>query len=191
MVHKLRERPAPSTHPLEDHPDYVNAIGMVSLETIALEIRLANLLARMIGVPLRIGQAIYLSPKSEQSRLDILRHTAHSRLAVSPSKKGTMLGRQQTKALDDVISIANRAQALIGDRHRVIHDEWNYSDKEKKITRKRVDGKPGNPRKPTPKTEIESLITKIRSLIDDAYSLANSFRENPPFIYNLKSDPTN
>ena len=190
MPHRPREQRNPTTHPLEDHPDYVGAIGMVALETIALEIRLANLLAGTLGLPPRIGQAIYLSPKAEQTRLDILKNAAKSRLSVSPRKKDTSLGRQQTAALERVNDIVNRAQALIGERHRVVHDEWNYSETEEKVTRKRVEGKPGNPRVPTPRSEIDTLIRKLRVLIDDAHDLTESFRKHPPFMADLRKDST-
>jgi hypothetical protein len=178
----------PSRHTLEDQPDYVQAIGMVSLETIALEMQLANLLARTISVPLRIGQAIYLSPKSEQSRLDILKNVSRSRLGVSENKIRSELGKQMTKALDDVNKVINRAQALISHRHRIIHDEWNYSDSENKVTRKKVDGKPGNSRAPIERIEIDNLIQKIRSLIDDVHDLADSFKQYPPFMANMRND---
>ena len=80
-------RPAePSEHALEGHPEYVKSIGMVSLEAIALELRLALLLARMLSIPLKTAQAIYLTPKAEQTRLDILRNAAHAEFSVTPSK---------------------------------------------------------------------------------------------------------
>tara|TARA_R110000868_G_scaffold2930_2_gene19917 strand:+ start:481 stop:981 length:501 start_codon:yes stop_codon:yes gene_type:complete len=163
---------------------------MVSLETIALEIQLAGVLARMIGIPLRIGQAIYLSPKSEHSRLDILRNAAQSRLAVAPGKEKTELGMQQIKALKQVTKIVRRASDLVNRRHRVVHDEWNFSDREKAVTRKKLDGKPGNPRVAIPLTEVGLLVTDMRKLIDDAHALAESFREHPPFMARLKKDST-
>jgi len=188
MVHKPREYTEPTTHPLEEHPDYVRAIGMVSLEAVAIELRMANLLARMLGLPPRIGQAIYLTPKSETTRIEILRNAAHSRLAVSPSRKKSVLGRQMTKALADVNRICGRAQGLINLRHRMIHDEWNYSDKEKNVTRRQIDGVPGRQRVPTPKKEIDDLIEKMRVLIDDVLVLTTAFRDHPPFMANMRSD---
>lgn len=191
MVHKPREYTEPSTHPLEDHSEYVKAIGMVALEAVAMELRLANLLATMLGLPQRIGQAIYLTPKSETTRIEILRNAAHSRLAVSPSKKNSMLGKQMIKALSDVNKICSRAQDIINQRHRTIHDEWNYSDTEKKVTRRMIDGVPGRARVPVPKTEIDDLIRRMRELIDDALDLTNSFRDHPPFMASLRIDSTN
>ena len=191
MVHKPREYTEPSTHPLETHPEYVQAIGMVALEAVAMELRLANLLARMLGLPSRIGQAIYLTPKSETSRLEILQNAAHARLAVSPSKRDSYLGKQKMRALKDVNDICGRAKSLILKRHRIVHDEWNYSDKEKKVTRRVIDGVPGRERIAVPKTEIDDLVRSMRVLIDDALDLTNSFRNHPPFMASLRNDSTN
>lgn len=69
MAHQPRNKAEPSAHPLESHPEYSTAIGMVSLEAVALETRLGTLLARMLALPPRIGHAIYLSPHAEHARL--------------------------------------------------------------------------------------------------------------------------
>jgi hypothetical protein len=148
MGGKSREPPSPSTHPLEDHPEYVQAIGMVSLETIALELRLATLLARALSIPVRVGQAIYLTPKAEATRIDVLRNATHAAFHVSPSKRESSLGRQKARALKDINAIAVKADKLIRERHRVIHDEWNYSDTEKKVTRRLIDGRLGRESEP-------------------------------------------
>lgn len=186
MAHKLRNQVQPSSHPLEDHPKYVRAIGMVSLEAIAMELRLALLFARVMGIPLRTAQAIYLTPKAEQTRFDIFKNAVHAHLAVSPTKKNSVLGKQKTKALKDVLSIISRAEKLIRQRHRVIHDEWNYSDTEKKVTRKLIDGHPGRERTPIKKKDLDILIESMRVIIDDAYDLAKAYSEHPPFMVSLK-----
>lgn len=185
MAHKVRETKTTTVHPLTDHPDYVSAIGMVSLETIALEVSLATLFARMIGVPPRIGHAIYLTPKAEQTRLDMLRHTTQSRLAVSERKKNTRLGQQQSRYRRKIMKIVASAQDTMNRRHRVIHDEWNYSDKEQAVTRKRIDGNPGRARIKVDLNEVLQLIEDIRKTIDAAQSLSEVFRERPPFMANL------
>jgi hypothetical protein len=190
MAPKNPTRTKASTHPLEDHPKYVEAIGMVALEAIALELRFAMLLGRLLAIPQRIARAIYLTPKSEQARLEILRNAAEARLASSPSKRDSPLGRQMSAALKRVIGLQKRALKLIGKRHGVIHDEWNYSPMKGEITRKAVDGKL------TPKItkadlkELERLIDQMRDLIDDAYDLAEEFRKDPPFMVDLSIDTT-
>ena len=96
---------AVSSHPLEDHPEYVKANGMVSLEAIALEIRLSQLLARMLSISVRTAQAIYLTPKAEQTRIDIFRNAAHAALSLPPSKKDSFIGKQKSYALKKVNDI--------------------------------------------------------------------------------------
>jgi len=90
---KTKKAQSPSSHPLEEHPAYVQAIGMVCLEEVALELRLSLLLARLLAIPLRTANAIYLTPKAEQTRLDILRNVAHAHLSVSPSAAKSALGK--------------------------------------------------------------------------------------------------
>jgi hypothetical protein len=135
----------PSQTDLVDHPEYVKAIGLISVETIDLEVRLANLFARMVGIPLRIGQAIYLTPKQEQTRMDILRNAANAALSTPPrANPKSALVRQKAEALKKVERIIARGETLIRKRHRVVHDEWTFSEKEKKVTRRLVDGRPGS-----------------------------------------------
>jgi hypothetical protein len=181
----------PSAHNLEDHPQYVKAIGMVSLETVALELRLAMLMARALHLPLRVAQAIYLTPKSEQTRIEIFKNSAKAAFSVPPSRRNTVLSQQKTAALKDINTIIDRAEKLIRQRHRVIHDEWNYSDKERSVTRKLVDGMPGREKEPIRITQITSLINSIRAVIDDAWTLSESYRLHPPLMINLSKDSTN
>jgi len=77
------------------------------------------------------------------------------------------------------------------ERHRVIHDEWNYSDTEQKVTRRLINGHHGRTRVPFPITELTALIHRMRVLIDDAYDLAQRFREHPPLMANMRRRRTN
>ena len=176
----------PSSHALDSHQDYVAAIGMISLEVVALELRLALLLARTLSIPVRTAQAIYLTPKAEQTRIDILRNVAHAALSVTASKKSSSLGRQKLRALGDINEILNRAERLIRDRHRVIHDEWNYSDSEKVVTRKLIDGRQGREVVPIHIEKLNALIRDIRLLIDDVYALSKCFKASPPTMASVK-----
>jgi hypothetical protein len=54
---------------LELLPEYVRAIGMISIENANMEFALAGLFASVIQVPLSTGRAIYLTPKSAMARL--------------------------------------------------------------------------------------------------------------------------
>jgi hypothetical protein len=134
-----KKNKTPSTHALADRPDYVQNIGMVALEAVDLELRLASLFARMIGIKIRVAQAIYLSPKAEQARMDIIRNAAKATYHTKPSDTG-VLSKQKQHALTKVERLLARSEKLIRQRHRVIHDEWNISEKEKEVTRRIVGG---------------------------------------------------
>jgi len=83
--------PDTSSHPLEDHPEYVFAIGMISLEAVAIELRLALLLARALTIPLRTAQVLYLTAKAEATRIEIFRNAASAALAVPAAKSHSEL----------------------------------------------------------------------------------------------------
>lgn len=190
MAKKRQAMPAPSEHNLSTFPEYVEDIGMISLETVDLELRLATLFARMLAIPVGVGQAIVLSPKAEQARIDIIRNAANARLASAPSANPTnALLRRKRDALGKVDDILNRAQGLMSKRHRIIHDDWNVSSKEKTVTRRIVDGAIAKRKRiPIGKTELENHIRSLRVLIDDIHRLSESFREHPPFMADFRQD---
>lgn len=161
---------------------------MVSLEAVAMELRLALLLARSLSLPTRTAQAIYLTPKAEQTRIDIFRNAAHAAFSVPPSRRDSELGKQKARAFRDINAILVRAEKLIRSRHRMIHDEWNYSDQERSVTRKLIDGMPGRVGKPIEKKEVDDLVYEMRRVIDDAYDLSERYKEHPPLMVNLRRD---
>ena len=63
-------------------------------------------------------------------------------------------------------------------RHRVVHDEWNFSDKEQTITRRLIDGRSPE-HMPTDFDELKQLIFHI----DDIFDLSVEFK---PFMANLR-----
>ena len=75
----------PTRHQLSRFPDHVEAIGLTALETVDLELELAVLFSRMLMILPRIGEAIYITPKNGQARLEIMRNTAKEVFA--PNKK--------------------------------------------------------------------------------------------------------
>ena len=55
---------------LEKHPEFVQAIGMISIENANLEAQMARLFSRALFIPMHVGFAIYLTPKSAIARLE-------------------------------------------------------------------------------------------------------------------------
>jgi hypothetical protein len=175
-----------SRHILSDHVDYVNAIGMVSLETVDLELELAHLFARMLGISLKLGRSIYMSPKAELTRLDIFQNTAEEALSLHHrAKKDSALSQQKIKALQKIKNLLHRSRELIVQRHRVIHDEWDVEGEEKEVRRLRLDGVKGREYEKIPKANLEDHVYKIRALIDDTYDLALDFRKHPPLMVDM------
>lgn len=176
-----------SIHALDDYPEYVKNIGMVALETVDLEIRLANLFGRIIGLTPRKAQAIYFSPKAEQARMDIIRNAANAVFHVPPSQKGSV-ARQKAAALEKVEALLTRSEKLIRKRHRIVHDEWNVSEKEKTVTRRLVGGELVRPRTPVQIAELTDLIGELRLLIDDVYALSQEFKNHPPTMVSMATN---
>src|ERR1700687_493469 len=94
---------------LEKHPEHVRLIGMIAIETGNLEIALADLFARMLSIPLRIGRAVYLTPQSAQARLDILVNAAKAEF--DRPMRAKVLREQYADAFKQVNTIRNRANA--------------------------------------------------------------------------------
>ena len=83
----------------------------LSLETVDLELELAALFSRMLGIPRRIGEAIYMSPKANQARFDILRNA--SLAAFGPSPRENPESRHAKKKASNhakVLDLVKRAE---------------------------------------------------------------------------------
>jgi hypothetical protein len=48
----------PTEHQLARHPDHVQAIGMIAIETVALEVQLASLLSRILTLIRRLARSL-------------------------------------------------------------------------------------------------------------------------------------
>jgi hypothetical protein len=176
---------------LVDYPKHVEAIGMIAIETVDLELELAGLFAQMLMLKPSVGRAIFLSPKSEQARLDIFRDAANAEFSPNPrAKPKSPLEQQKAAALSKVKGMISRSQDAVNRRHRVIHDEWEVSDVDQEIQRRVVDGKVTREAKPTPINELEDQIHSLRVLIDDVYDLAREFRARPPRMIDMKKSTT-
>lgn len=181
------ENAHPSEHALAKRPAYVQKIGMIVLETVDLEVRLARMFRYIIDVPTRTAQAIYFSPKAEQARMDILRNSALAAFHVKPSATGT-LARQKRKALEKVERLLARSEKLIRKRHRIVHDEWNVSEADKTVTRRLIGGELNRKRDPVQEEELDNLLKSLRELIDDVYDLSEEFRQRPPSMVSMAKD---
>jgi hypothetical protein len=162
---------------LEDYPDHVKAIGMISIENANLEFAMAGLFGRTCFIPLRIALAIYLTPKSAIARLEIFQNAA--KVALRP--RGDEDHRKKLRvSLRKVNRIAERAKTVIGKRHGIIHDAWGVDRESKEVLR----APPARPilDQKVPLKELKELISEFRRLIDDVDALRDEFRDSPSLV---------
>jgi hypothetical protein len=171
----------PSKHQLHRYPKHVKAIGMIALETVDLEIELGVLFSSLLKISKPVGEAIYMTAKSEQARLEILKNTATALFALHPkSKRTSPKSRRKIVSKEKVLKIVSRAQTCIGKRHRAIHDEWYVMPITKEIKRLQVDGRGEVVGTPIPINQLNKEIETLRVLIDDITELAAEFDKHPP-----------
>jgi hypothetical protein len=171
----------PTRHQLSRYPKHVKAIGMIALETVDLELELAVLFSAMLDLPYKVGEAIYMTPRGDQARLDILRNAAEVVFAPHPRSKPTSpKSKEKASRKSKVLSIVGRAQKCITKRHRAMHDEWYVIPKIKEIKRLQVDGSGAVIGTPMPLRQLNDDIRIVRTLIDDITKLAGEFEKKPP-----------
>lgn len=171
----------PTRHQLSRYPAHVEAIGMIALETVDLEIELTLLFSTMLGLSYAVAEAIYMTPRGDQARLDVLKNTAEALFAPHPRNKETSpKSKLKADSKKKVLNIVKRAQACIGKRHRAMHDEWYVVPRTKEIKRLQVDGRGTVIGTPIPINELNSEIKALRILIDDISKLAEEFKKRPP-----------
>jgi hypothetical protein len=148
--------------PLEDCPEHVRAIGMISIENANLEYELADLFSRILQIHPRVGRAIYLTPKSAIARIEIFENA--SKAVLSPKTDSENLA---AAFLEKALCIASRARAVVGKRHEIIHDGWGVDSQTGNVLRiptKRAQA-------PVPLADLQNLVRDFRLLIYDAARL--------------------
>jgi hypothetical protein len=169
---------------LEEYPDHVRAIGMISIENANLESMLATLFSRMLFIHPRVGHAIYLTPKSAIARIEIFENAAKA--ALRP--QGTAEHKSQLRtALTRAQRIATRARTLVGKRHGIIHDSWGVDKETGHVERSPLNS--WDATKPVPLATLQQLIDEFRQLIDDVFDLQKAFRDSPPTLVDLRIRP--
>jgi hypothetical protein len=143
---------------LEDRPEYVNAIGLVTIEVTNLELALGQVLGALLGVGPDISNSIYFTPRAEIPRLEILGNVAALTL------------NSKSAEFRSVASIVSRAKAAIGKRHRVIHDAWVLSEDQSHVRRMSLPMKAVGSRE-APLRELQDLIRDLRKLVGDTLQL--------------------
>jgi hypothetical protein len=173
----------PTRHQLSRYPKHVNAIGMIALEAVDLELELASLFCSMTQLPYDVAEAIFMSPRNDQARLDILKNAANAIFALHPkSNPHSSKSKKKTAAKSKVTSLIKRARKCLDKRHRSMHDEWYVLPKTKEIKRINVDGSGAVEGTPMPIRQLTDDIRIVRTLIDDITKIAKEFEKRPPTL---------
>jgi hypothetical protein len=171
---------------LTKHPDFVNAIGMVSVENANLEAALADLFAAVLHIREEVGRAVYFAPRAAFLRIEILEAAARSRLR--PKRKGDRFYENEpgkAAALKQVTNIIASAKSVVGRRHEVIHDAWGVDDETGQVTRGAHPATPDQMRRETIGT-LNALLHDLRSVIMLAKSVSAKMRRAPPTLIDLR-----
>jgi hypothetical protein len=81
MPKKSSDPDAPYVSVLETHaPQYLIAIGTLSVEIVHMEVALASLLGAMTRLPPNVAEAIYFAPQSTGLRIAIVKVSAKEAL---------------------------------------------------------------------------------------------------------------
>lgn len=102
-------------------PRYLQALGLVIVETTGMEFLLGELLGGVMKTDRDVGVAIYHAPKSNTARLDILA-SAIDNVFVPKSKAQTHLEK-----------IIKRARGCINRRNEYVHGLWGLSSNRRKV----------------------------------------------------------
>ena len=171
---------------LEGRPEFVNAIGMISIENANLEAALADLLAGVLNVRDDVGRAIYFEPRAAILRIDILDAAAKSRFR--PKQEEDRFYENEAgkaEALKEVADIVRRAKSAVGRRHEVIHDAWGIDDDSGEVMRA---AHPAEGHLEDINT-LNVLIADIRGVVTTAKNLRRKWRHHSPTLIDLRLEP--
>jgi hypothetical protein len=138
-------------HQLSLRPEYLQAIGLVSVEINSLEGTLADLLHYILEVSRPTANAMYFAPRAMAVRLAIL-EAANMELHTHP----TLQKR--------VGSVIGRAKGIMTRRNEMLHDMWAL-DQNTDIVSKGPPKKRDKPREPVPLMVLKTLSRDMRNLM--------------------------
>jgi outer membrane translocation and assembly module TamA len=158
------------TSRLEDHPEFVQAIGMISIENSNLEDALAVLFSRVLQIGTNVGRAIYLTPKSAMARLEILQNASKEVFRPKTRPESAEGRRYRDEALKKVLALARRAEAVIGKRHAIMHDSWGFDLESGSVVR--FNTVAVSEKKTVDLTSLQKLVHDLRQLMYEVDELA-------------------
>jgi hypothetical protein len=116
MPKKSSDPNAPYVSLLETHaPQYLSAIGTLSVEIVHMEVALASLLGAMTRLPPNVAQTIYFAPQSTGLRIAIVKASAKECLRAYPHHLGPA-----KRCCEDASRLSNK-------RNEIIHQAWGLN----------------------------------------------------------------
>jgi hypothetical protein len=144
---------------LESFPDYVNAIGMITIEMGGLEAAVCQLFCAILDVAEPAGGSLFFSPRTTAGRLDMVVNFAER---VLPDH-----------VFDQVEELIKRAERLLQKRNDVVHEIWGIAPDKKTVMR--IPLPHGNP-KPVSLQSLTNQIEALRVLSSEIDQLTRALR---------------
>jgi len=154
--------------PLERFPDYVQAIGMITIEMCNLEAALCHLLDAILRTDEGTAGSLFFSPKTTAGRLDMLKNISGRNLQPKDSQR--------------VRGLVKRAEKLLRKRNDVVHEIWGVSRDRTKVMRIPL---PYDEPKTVDLKDLTRDIVDLRILSNDVDTLTKALRSRPHYAVNV------
>jgi hypothetical protein len=155
----------PYVSALINRPKHLQAIGLLSVEIARLERSIGELLGTILGMHVLVAEAIYFTPNANIARMDIVSNVAPLVLNKYPRK---------VKRINRFIQ---RAKAVMGKRHEIIHAFWVLAESGENIRREKM----GAMRVHTVTlTDLESQVLDAQKLTFEIERFCAAFRDELP-----------
>lgn len=145
---------------MEQHPEFVHLIGMITIELANVESSLADLLAAVLEVAADVGHAIYFTPKAVIPRVEVLMNVQkalHPDDHLDPDEMRDI--RRKLK------NVCERAVAVMGKRNSLLHAMWG-TDGQKGVRYSSLPLQKYGFRS-TEIVDLETIVSDMRRLIGD------------------------
>src|SRR5258708_30723570 len=108
---------------LEQYPEHIIAIGMITIEIGNLEVELGGLLGALLHIQQEIGEIVYLTPRAAIARVAVIENVVNATLT------------EGTDVYKAIAHIVERAKTVIGKRHGLVHELWGVHATSKQVHR--------------------------------------------------------
>ncbi len=149
-------------------PRHLVAIGTLTVEITHLERAISEMFSAIMGIHFFLGEAIYFTVNSGIARMDIVRNAAPLVLFKFPDD------------LKTVNKFIERAKAVMGKRHAVIHSFWMLSEKGEDIAREKLGEFRNTIMTVVTLTELNNQIEDVQRLTNEIYGYCNQFKKDHP-----------